>query len=107
MRAVGGTPHRTGHQVAELLAAFGAYERVYVAWEGAAAVPLRERFEVDAARLSSMLIAVGPEGGFSAEEIGAAEAAGAAPLSLGSRILRTETAALAILVALLYARGEM
>jgi len=91
----------------ELRAAFGAYQRVYVAWEGAAAVPLRERFEAEAAALSSVLIAIGPEGGFSAEEIGAAEAAGAVPLSLGSRILRTETAALAILVALLYARAEM
>lgn len=92
---------------ADLCAAFGAFDRVYVAWEGADAVPLRERFEAEAGGLSSLLIAVGPEGGFSSAEIGAAEAAGAVLLSLGSRILRTETAALALLVALLYARGEM
>lgn len=40
-------------------------------------------------------IMVGPEGGFSPEEEDAAIAAGAIPLTMGSRVLRTETAALA------------
>ncbi|MFC4931764.1 16S rRNA (uracil(1498)-N(3))-methyltransferase [Massilia sp. GCM10023247] len=43
---------------------------------------------------------VGPEGGFSMEEEEAAVAAGALPLSIGPRVLRTETAALAALAAL-------
>ena len=43
---------------------------------------------------------VGPEGGFSQEEERAAIAAGALPLSIGPRVLRTETAALAALAAL-------
>lgn len=38
---------------------------------------------------------VGPEGGFSKEEEDAAIAAGAIPLTMGPRVLRTETAALA------------
>lgn len=38
---------------------------------------------------------VGPEGGISAEEIGDAERAGAVPVTLGPRILRAETAAIA------------
>ncbi|MEJ8548032.1 16S rRNA (uracil(1498)-N(3))-methyltransferase [Brevibacillus borstelensis] len=40
----------------------------------------------------SLLILIGPEGGFSPEEVAAAEAAGIRPVSLGPRILRTETA---------------
>jgi len=43
---------------------------------------------------------VGPEGGFSAEEEDAAIAAGALPLSMGPRVLRTETAGLAALAIL-------
>lgn len=41
----------------------------------------------------------GPEGGLSADEEGAALAAGWAPLRLGPRVLRTETAALAAVAA--------
>lgn len=45
---------------------------------------------------------IGPEGGFEEEEIAAAIAAGAVPVSLGKRILRTETAGLAALSILMY-----
>jgi len=50
---------------------------------------------------------IGPEGGFSAREIDTALRAGVLPVSLGPRVLRTETAGLAALVAILYALGEM
>lgn len=46
---------------------------------------------------------VGPEGGLSGAEVAAADAAGIARVSLGSRILRAETAAPAVLSMLLYA----
>jgi len=36
---------------------------------------------------------IGPEGGFSAEEAAAAQAAGWQPVTLGKRVLRMETAA--------------
>ncbi|HEY9099807.1 MAG TPA: 16S rRNA (uracil(1498)-N(3))-methyltransferase [Thiobacillus sp.] len=42
-------------------------------------------------------LVAGPEGGFEADEIAALHAAGAIPVRLGARILRTETAALAAL----------
>lgn len=45
----------------------------------------------------SLTLMVGPEGGFSPEEEDAAIAAGALPLTMGARVLRTETAALAAL----------
>jgi 16S rRNA (uracil1498-N3)-methyltransferase len=48
---------------------------------------------------------VGPEGGFSSEEEDAAIAAGALSLSMGPRVLRTETAGLAALAILAAAWG--
>lgn len=90
-----------------LLATFGAYDRVYVPWELADVRPLREVFDVDAPSVASVLFVIGPEGGFSASEVERAVAAGATAISLGARILRTETVALAVLSAFAYARGEL
>jgi len=50
---------------------------------------------------------VGPEGGWSAQELEQALSAGFLPVSLGPRILRTATAALAAMVALQLAFGDM
>jgi len=55
----------------------------------------------------SVLVVVGPEGGFAPEEAEAALAAGAKPVGLGRRILRTETAALYALACLAYESGEL
>lgn len=55
------------------------------------------------ARPASAALLIGPEGGLSAREIAAAQAAGFAPWQLGPRVLRTETAPVAAL-ALLQAR---
>ena len=53
----------------------------------------------------ALTLLVGPEGGFSAEEEDAAIAAGALPLTMGPRVLRTETAGLAALALLAGAWG--
>lgn len=45
---------------------------------------------------------IGPEGGFDEEEIETARAAGAIPVTLGRRILRTETAGMTVLSWLVY-----
>ena len=50
----------------------------------------------------SVGIFIGPEGGFDKEEIGRASEAGAVPVTLGKRILRTETAGMAALSILMY-----
>jgi len=55
----------------------------------------------------SILLVVGPEGGFAEEEARAAIAAGAEAVGLGRRILRTETAALYALACLAYESGEL
>jgi 16S rRNA (uracil1498-N3)-methyltransferase len=51
-------------------------------------------------------LAIGPEGGFDPAEIRQAEESGFLPLSLGPRILRTETAGLAAAAAWLALNGE-
>lgn len=51
---------------------------------------------------ASIGVMIGPEGGFAPEEIAAADAWGLHRISLGRRILRTETAALAALSILVY-----
>jgi 16S rRNA (uracil1498-N3)-methyltransferase len=91
----------------ELIATFESYDRVYVPWELADVRPLRATFDADAPAIASALFVVGPEGGFSAHEIERVVAAGALVVSLGARILRTETVALAVLAAFAYARGEL
>ena len=64
---------------------------------------LRERADIP----RSVWIFIGPEGGFSAAEIEQARAAGVIPVSLGPRILRTETAGFTVLTMLLYEWGDL
>jgi 16S rRNA (uracil1498-N3)-methyltransferase len=67
------------------------------------AVPLRALLDGLPAPPARLLLAVGPEGGWSPAEVSAARAANLRPVSLGMRILRTETAALVALSQILYA----
>ena len=62
---------------------------VVVLWEGAQ-TPLHQALPTDEA---AVRLVVGPEGGFSEDELGAATSRGAALATLGPGILRTETAA--------------
>lgn len=55
---------------------------------------------------SAAVVAAGPEAGFAPEEQAALERAGFVKASLGPRVLRTETAALAALAALSALRGD-
>ncbi len=50
---------------------------------------------------------IGPEGGFSQDEVGKAMRAGFVAVTLGRRILRAETASLCLLSILQYERGDM
>jgi len=52
-------------------------------------------------------VVVGPEGGISQQEVAQAKAEGYQPVSLGPRILRTETAGLAIMTILQYLYGDL
>lgn len=61
----------------------------------------RDRYSLaDAAPASRVLLLIGPEGGLADSEISAAEARGFRSLTLGPRVLRTETAPVAALAVL-------
>ena len=75
--------------------------KLYFADEGGGAPP------ADAFRPGPSLILTGPEGGFSDDERAAIRAAdNAVPISLGPRILRAETAALASLAVYMALAGD-
>ena len=77
-----------------------------VPWEEAAGfgpLAFRNRYP----SLSSLGILIGPEGGIEKEEIDCLQAAGFIPVTLGRRILRTETAGIAALSSFMSLYGEM
>lgn len=88
----------------DLIRSFGQYDCVLLPWELAQRVPLRERLPELVRNAQRILVLIGPEGGFSHAEAESAQRAGAVPISLGSRILRTETAALVVVALLTYLR---
>lgn len=56
---------------------------------------------------ASILVLVGPEGGWTQEEIAMAEGAGCVPITLGPRILRAETAAITAIGIVQHRLGEL
>jgi len=56
---------------------------------------------------NTLTLIIGPEGGFSPEEIESARAQGCHIVSLGKRILRTETVAPAVLAIVQFMKGDM
>lgn len=71
-----------------------------MAWEGEGRVSLRQLLQGDHVERVAFLI--GPEGGFSAEEVERAVQNGWRTVSLGTRILRMETAAVVAAALVLY-----
>jgi 16S rRNA (uracil1498-N3)-methyltransferase len=61
--------------------------------------PLRTALRGDARDTRSIALLVGPEGGWSDAELDTARAAGASSIVFGARVLRTETAGLALVAA--------
>ena len=55
----------------------------------------------------SLMISIGPEGGFTKEEAHIAQSSGFLPVSLGNRILRAETAAIAATALVQYVWGDL
>jgi 16S rRNA (uracil1498-N3)-methyltransferase len=55
----------------------------------------------------TIAVLIGPEGGFTEDEVHHACSVGAVPVGLGPRILRTETAAIVAATLILYELGQM
>ncbi len=89
---------------AEALAELPRYDRALIPWVG-------ERTEALSAALAdsarSVALFVGPEGGFTPQEVSAANEAGALGVTLGPRVLRAETAAVVAVTLTLAALGEL
>jgi 16S rRNA (uracil1498-N3)-methyltransferase len=79
---------------------FSAYDTVLVAYENEHTVSLKTALRAHPCK--RIAIVIGPEGGFSEEEIAQLIARGAVSVSLGTRILRTETAGMAMLAQIMY-----
>ena len=82
------------------------HDRTLIAWEGEPQQTIRDvlggRRDVE-----SVALFIGPEGGFEAAEVEEATSYGAVAVTLGRRILRTETAAVVGAALVLYELGEM
>jgi 16S rRNA (uracil1498-N3)-methyltransferase len=75
-------------------------------WEEAP-TPLTEVITSLASPPAAAIVIVGPEGGLTADEAGAARAAGWRVVGFGPRVLRTETAGPAIVAALQFELGDL
>jgi 16S rRNA (uracil1498-N3)-methyltransferase len=86
-----------------------------VPWEQERAVGLRNLLEgvgledmvLEGVGPSHVNIFIGPEGGLEDWEVAHASSCGVVPVSLGQRILRSETAAIATVAAVMYAAGGL
>lgn len=90
---------------AEALRAGAAAEGKVLFYEGEGRFGLKKVF-AGLSCAKSVALLIGPEGGFSEDEVGEAERAGFMRAGLGSRILRVETAAVAALSMTIYHFGE-
>lgn len=79
---------------------FSAFDTVLVAYENERTVSVKQALRSGAHK--TIAIVIGPEGGFSEEEIAILTTRGATSVSLGTRILRTETAGMAMLAQIMY-----
>jgi len=75
-----------------------------IPWESEDNMGLRQLAHSE---VEKVILLIGPEGGFSNEEVDRAKEAGFIPVSLGKRLLRTETAGLAAVSMLQYIWGDM
>ena len=73
------------------------YDELWIPYENAEGFAYTKKLISEFAAGESVAIIIGPEGGFEPSEIEAAKNAGGKIISLGKRILRTETAGLVIL----------
>lgn len=81
-----------------------------IPWEEQADPGLRSLLREESERnqpIETINLFIGPEGGFSKEEIQSAEGCGVIPVTLGKRILRAETAAIVAAALVLSHAGEL
>lgn len=91
----------------ELVEMVPQFPLAIVAWEEEDGLSLKEALK-GRTGVESALVMIGPEGGLTEREVQALESAGAVTVSLGPRLLRTDTAAIAACAAVMYElEGEL
>jgi 16S rRNA (uracil1498-N3)-methyltransferase len=90
----------------EVFSRFVGFDRFLIA-APSETVRLREALQGMGRPDPSIALLIGPEGGFTDEEVALARDKGAIAVGLGPRILRTETAAIVACALVLYELGEM
>ncbi|WP_418461843.1 16S rRNA (uracil(1498)-N(3))-methyltransferase [Frisingicoccus sp.] len=88
--------------LAEALAYAKSLDGILIPYEKAEGIKKTREIIAGLKGKKSVGIFIGPEGGFDEAEVEAAMAAGAVPVTLGRRILRTETAGLTMLSILMF-----
>lgn len=88
----------------DAVARMSTHESLIVCWEEEQTTPLSDALKGDAKDIG---IVIGSEGGFEAAEVEKMRSAGGVTVTLGPRILRTETAGIAVLAAVFYEKGQM
>ena len=89
-----------------LLTRLTAHQAAIVPWEDARGYSL-SRFRQEHPEITDLAIVIGPEGGMSEDEIARMKEADCLSVTLGPRILRTETAGLCAMSALFCLYGDM
>lgn len=92
--------------VPEFLAAPPEADLKLLFWEAEQQTRLKDALRAMTREIRSAIVVVGPEGGLTESEAGQFQAQGFLSVSLGKRILRTETAGLAVLSILQYEFGD-
>lgn len=80
------------------------HQKLIVCWEEEREHTLKQALAGQACDIG---IVIGPEGGFCAHEVQSMRSAGGVAVTLGPRILRTQTAGIAVLAAVMYDKGQM
>ncbi len=81
-----------------------AHGKLIVCWEEEQLTSLKEALQGDETDIG---VVIGSEGGFEAAEVDKLRQIGGVSVTLGPRILRTETAGIAVLAAVFYDKGQM
>ncbi|MDR1192812.1 MAG: 16S rRNA (uracil(1498)-N(3))-methyltransferase [Peptococcaceae bacterium] len=88
------------------LAQVGREDLLLIPWEGGGESPRQLFRRMEKPPAGWVYLLIGPEGGLTKGEVEQGVAAAGLPLTLGPRILRTETAGLALLAVLQYQWGD-
>ena len=98
---------RAARTLRALEAALSAFDVLLVPWEDADTHGRRIADVIAPGFVGTAAVVIGPEGGMTAEEVEFLKECGGVTVTLGPRILRTETAGMAALTAVLTCSGDV